>query len=168
MPKLSPSGILEYVSDTKLYGVKKFVVADKYKLGAVIGGRTIVWFGAKFLFHFGGVVEENVPARIVQTSTIAKVTDDPAVIAALGEENADMHLAHHYRIMELGEDGPGLFNGWGNIGYKRSPIDHQLWAVRWHVLDGGIYIGSRPGTVPGEWGTGPAVHSVAADARFRL
>jgi hypothetical protein len=153
----STSGLLGQASLTQLEAVERFVFADKFKLGAVVDGRTIVWLGAKFVLHFKDVVEENVPAREMKASSLLKVTDDPEVIAALGE-HAEVHLAHLYRIIELGEKGPGLFNGWGNIGYRRSPIDNQLWAVRWHVLDGGIYIGSRPGTVPGEWGSGPMVH----------
>ncbi len=149
--------LLGHPSLTHLEAVDKFVFADKFRLGALVDGRTIVWFGAKFLLHFKDVVEGNVPDREMYSSTILKATDDPAIIAELGEK-AEVHLAHLYRIIELGEKGPGLFNGWGNIGYKRSPLDQQLWAVRWHVLDGGIFIGSRPGTVPGEWGSGPMVH----------
>ncbi len=151
--------ILKQATATDLEAVDTFIAGEKFKLNAMIGDYPISWFGNKFLQHFGSVVEEQVPAHTMNSWDLLQVRRDSAIVSVLGgEEKAESHLAHLYRIMELGDKGPALTNGWGNIGFARSPIDNKLYTVRWHVLGGGLYIGSRSDSVPGEWGDGPRVH----------
>ena len=128
---------------TDLDAVDEFIVADKFKVGATLGDLTIVRLAPNFRKHFLGVAERNVPARRMPARPLTRGSRDPAIITALGE-NFETRLAHHHRIMEMGVSGPGhITNGWINIGYLRSPVDHEVKAVRWHVWDSGINIGIR-------------------------
>lgn len=51
-----------------------------------------------------------------------------------GEEKAETHLAHMVQIIELGKNGPGLFNGAANIHFKRSTKFHgEMIAIMWVI-----------------------------------
>jgi hypothetical protein len=58
-------GLLKFVGHLKLKAVKRFVVAEKFKVGNTVDGRRIDWIGENFQHHYSDVVEEDVPERTV-------------------------------------------------------------------------------------------------------
>ena len=146
-------GLLKFVGYLKLKAVSRFVVADNFKVGNVIGGRRIGWIGENFQHHYGDVVEENVPARIVYIWELIKRSLDEPVITILGgadEPNTQTHLAHTFQFMELGEKGKGRLDGYANFGYKKSPKDGVLWVPNWDVRGGKFSVEAGSSSYPFE------------------
>lgn len=148
--------LLKYVGHLKLKPVKRFVVADNFKVGNVVGGRKIGWVGDNFHQHFDGLVEENVPERIVYTWELIKGSVDAPVIkifdgGVANNPNTETHLAHMFQMMELGEKSKGRLDGYANFGYKKSPKDGLLWVPLWRVSGGEFDVGARSSSDPSEW-----------------
>jgi hypothetical protein len=148
--------LLKYVGHLKLKAVKKFVVADNFKKGNVVGGRKIDWIGDNCHEHFDGLVEEDVPERIVYIWELIKGSVDAPVIKTLdggvpNNPSTETHLAHTFQMMELGEKGKGRLDGYANLGYKRSPKDGKLWVPRWRVYGGEFLVEASSSSRPGEW-----------------
>ncbi len=153
-------GLLKFVGTIRLKAMPRFVVAENFKKGNVVGGRTIGWVGDSFHHHFGDMVEENVPARTINIWELVKGSRDPAIILTLGGESkpdTQTHLAHTFQMMELGEKGKGRLDGYANLGYKLSPKDGKLWVPGWRVLGGSLRVGANPTSRPGAWGGGDRV-----------
>ena len=47
-------------------------------------------------------------------------------------------------VLKLGAAGPGLFNGYSNIHYKRSPKDGRLWTPHWYMRGDRLGFGALP------------------------
>ena len=150
-----PSPILiPFGTPTLMKAVTRFVVADHFKVGNVVGGLKIGWVGPNFEKHFLSVVEENVPKRLLPAWTLSEESLDPPIVTALGGEQksaTQTHLAHLFQTMELGKEGPGLWNGVVNIGYKTSPLEDACFAVIWYVHGGGLYVEAYPVLRSVEW-----------------
>jgi|GEM_PF-1789491 hypothetical protein len=155
-------GLLKYVGYLKLKAVPRFVVADNFKVGNVVGGRRIDWIGDNFQEHFYGLVEEDVPERIVYIWELVKGSVDAPVIKILdggvvNNPSTETHLAHTFQMMELGEKGKGRLDGYANFGYKRSPKDGVLWVPRWRVRGGGFGVEAHSSSGPRGWRDGDRV-----------
>jgi hypothetical protein len=122
-------------SETKIDRIEKFVAAEAFKEGGIIGGRRLGSLGLNFVQHFIGLVEGDVPEVSLKAWTLLYASGDQALIEVLGgEERAAVpFLAYIYRLMEMGESGPSHLDGRSNFAYMRSAIDHRLWAVHWSV-----------------------------------
>lgn len=157
--KTEQQSLLIPIPATPLGAVERFVVADVIKLGNEIGGIKIGWIGDNFKRHFLDVVEENVPARDLPGNTLAQYARDEPIINALGGTMKDLGpaataLAHLFGMIPLGPAGPGLFNGYANIGYAVSPVDQEPWAVFWYVHVGELHVFARPASSPRAWDGG--------------
>lgn len=97
-------GLLKFVGVLKLKAVKRFVVADNFKVGNLVGGRSIGWIGPRFQTHFGEVVEENVPARNLYVWELTRKTLDEPIVGSLGgwrAQKTQTYLAHQFQMMGL-------------------------------------------------------------------
>ena len=153
-------GLLKFVGSINLKAVPRFVVAENFKKGNVVGGRTIGLVGDNFHRHFGDVVEENVPALTINIWELVKGSRDPAIILTLGgadKPDTQTHLAHTFQMMELGEKGKGRLDGYANFGYKLSPKDGQLWVPDWGVGGGEFDVGAGSSSGALEWDGGSRV-----------
>jgi hypothetical protein len=155
--KFPSGGLLEFVSTTSLEAVDTFTAADKFKVGAVVGGRKIGWLGGNFKEHCLPIIEKDVPAVRWNAWRLAKSSRDPAIIVTLGEEKAISKLAYVFQTMELGDNGPSLTNAWANIAYVPSVVDGELWAVGSYVRGGGWRVEAYPVSGPRGWGGGRRV-----------
>lgn len=153
-------GLLKFVGLVELKPVKSFVVADNFKVGNIVGGRTLRWLGSNFQEHYGDVVEEDVPARTLYIWELIKRSLDEPVTKLLGapnDPNTQTHLAHMFQMMELGEKGKGRLDGYANFGYKTSPKDGKLWVPGWNVDGGEFFVGAFSSSSPGGWLDGDRV-----------
>lgn len=159
-------GLLKFVGSVKLKGVRRFSVAENFREGNIVGGRSIGWIGPNFRKHYYGLVEEDVPARtayiweLIQNALDETVEKKTGIIDVLGgkdDPKTQTYLAHMFQMMELGEKGRGRLDGYANLGYKISPKDGKLWVPCWFVGGGrfGVEAGSSSG--PSEWGDGSRV-----------
>lgn len=146
--------------------MERFVVAENFKVGNIVGGRPIGFVGPDFRQHFGDVVEENVPARTLYIWEFVKNSLDAPVIKIFDngiDENpkTETHLAHMFQMMELGEQGKGMLDDCTNFGYKLSPQDELLWVPYWFVRSGKFRVeatvASYPGCGESEWDSGVRV-----------
>ena len=125
--------LLKHVGSVKLEAVPRFVVADNFKKGNVVGGREIGWVGDNFHEHFDEVVE-NVPAQVVHIWELITNSLDGPIINIFGDPDSprtETFLGHTFQLMGLGEKGFGLLNGYANFGYKLSQKDGNLWVPDW-------------------------------------
>jgi hypothetical protein len=153
-------GLLKFVGVLKLKAVKRFVVADHFKVGNLVGGRSIGRIGPNFQTHFGGVVEENVPARNLYVWELTRDSLDEPIVDSFGGWRAPKTqtcLAHQFQMMELGEKGKSRLDGWANFGYKSSPVDSDLWVPVWDVRDGKFGVGAHSSSYPDAWSAGRRV-----------
>jgi hypothetical protein len=150
-------GLLRFVGTIRLRAVNRFVVADHFKVGALVGGRPVGWVGANFQKHFYGVTEENVPAKSVYVWELVKNSRDAPVITLFGGDESpktQTHLAHQFQMMGLGEKGKSRLDGYANFGYKKSQVDSSLWVPYWGVDGGEFVVEARSSSFPDEWYTG--------------
>lgn len=153
-------GLLKFVGIVKLKAVGRFVVADNFKVGNVVGGRSITWVGDNFQHHYGDLVEEDVPARVVPIWELVRGSVDAPIIKLLGgsdEPRTETYLAHTFQMMELGEKGKGRLDGFANFGYKESPKDGALWVPGWNVDGGEFNVEAHSSSNPGAWRDGRRV-----------
>ena len=132
-------GLLQFCGTMEFVPVDRFVVADNFKVGNMVGGRKIGSVGKNFLDHFGGVTEKDVPARIVPVWQLVNATIDAPVIVMFGgiaEPKVQLHLSHLFQMMEQGKQGKGRFYAYVNFSYLSSPRDGRLWAPHWSFGDG--------------------------------
>lgn len=130
--------LLRYVRSITHPATSRFVIADRIKLGGMVGSFPVISINETFLTHFNGHIEESVPAGEIHYWELMKHSKDPPIVEALGgPELAQTHLARLVQEIELGADGPGHFSSelWGgtpNIHYKVSPVDGKLYVVYWY------------------------------------
>jgi len=119
---------------TKLERIEKFVAADVFKEGNMIGSRELTAIGWNFIEYFLGVVEPHVPETALKGWTLLHYAGDVSLISALGgEQKASLSLGHIYRLMEMGENGPSHVDWQSNFAYVRSPVDQRMWAIHWSM-----------------------------------
>ena len=114
---------------------RRFEVAHRFKVGAIIGGRKLSAIGLNFRQHFSSLVEVNVPAVSFAVWSLCYTIGDAPIVKALevADRASVSHLAHIHRLMEMG-DASGSHTDWrSNFSYVRSPVDYRLWAVHWSV-----------------------------------
>ena len=159
--KFKSTGLLiPFGTPTPMKAVKRFVVADHFKVGNKVGGLKIGGVGGNFVRHFLSVIEEDVPQRTLPAWTLAEDSLDQPIVTVLGGEQEpamQTHLAHLFQTMELGKRGPGLWNDKVNIGYKMSPVDASCFVVYWHVHDGILIVEASPVSDPHECSAGSRV-----------
>ena len=123
--------LLSYTTTIDLKSVDRFVASEVFKKDAVIGEHTVGWIPEEFAEHFLNTIEVDVPATTVKVHTLRHNTCDPAIVHALGTENAEMPLAHVHQLIQV-TDVKRV-----NIAYVRSSIDGKIWAVMWGRYVGG-------------------------------
>lgn len=137
--------MLSQVVATKIGPISKFRLADYIALGTMIGKNRVTYVGPNFLRHFGDVEEADIPAVELKAHQLNSWTLDQPVIDTLGvSEHEEPYLAHMIEVLKLGDAGPGLFNGYSNIHYKRSPKDGRLWTPHWYMRGDRLGFGALP------------------------
>lgn len=156
---LKQRALLSPATTTRLCAVRRFVAADVITLGNELGGRKIGHINDGFRKNFLGVVEEGIPGHDVTGRTLDKPSTSYQILDMLGdrdERRGIIALGHFFEIVGLRETGPGLWDGTLNIGYARSPVDQNFWALCWNVMpiNGKLEIGARPANDAYNWDTG--------------
>ena len=129
----------------RIESISTFRLADYLTLGTMIGGNRVTYVGPNFLKHFGDVEERDVPALDLKSYTLNAWTLDQPVLDVFGaDEQEDPFLAPMIEVLKLGAAGPGLFNGYSNIHYKRSPRDGRLWTPHWYMRGDRLGFGALP------------------------
>jgi hypothetical protein len=158
----APKGqLLDTTPSTKFAPIAAFRLADYLTLGTMIGSNRVTYVGPNFLKHFGEVEESNIPAVELKSYALNAWTLDQPVLDTLGVgEQEDPFLAHMIEVLKLGASGPGLFNGYSNLHYKRSPKDGRLWTPHWYMRGDRLGFGALPvGDVVG-WEIGDRFYRV--------
>lgn len=127
-----------------LEGIQRFEMKEYLTLGRKIGGLAVTYIGPNFLRHFGDLVETDVPARTVKYWTLNEWSLDGPITEALAAPSPTSSLASLIQILELGQDGPGLFNGESNVQYHTSDKDGALWTPHWYVRGNRLGFGALP------------------------
>lgn len=147
-------GLLKLVGFVNLNAVPRFVVADNFKEGNVVGGREIAWVGPNFKKHYyNGADEENVSERTIPIWEFVKHSFDAPIVHILGgvdKPKAQTHLAHTFQLMELGAEGFGRLDGYANLSYKMAK-DGKLWVPGWGVFGGELRVEAGSSSGPSEW-----------------
>jgi hypothetical protein len=127
--------LLHPYSETKVERIERFIAAEAFSAGTMVGSRGLSVVGSNFVEKFLNVVEENVPAQTLTGWSLLYTAGDTSLIQAMGgEERATVpFLAYIHRLMEIGETGPSHVGWRSNFAYARSPVDGRLWAVHWSV-----------------------------------
>ena len=147
---LSPL-LIPFGTPTLMKAVERFVVADHFKVGNVVGGLKIRSVSNTFRWNFFDVVEKNIPERLLPAWTLAEFSHGLPILPELGGENArstQIHLSHFFKTIELGKSGPGLLNGSVNIGYKVSLHDDEYYVLRWSVHNEEVDVDTLPAVWP--------------------
>ena len=118
-----------------LPGKDTFAVADAFRVGSKIGGRTLSVISWNFSSHFLGVIEHHVLETQIIAWTLLYTADDEWILETLdGQQGGgSCALANIHSLMALGEKSSNHLDGQSNFAYVRSPVDHRLWAVNWLV-----------------------------------
>ena len=127
--------LLEQRAVLPLPGKDTFAVAEVFKEGSKIGGRTVSAIGWNFSKHFFGVIEHHVRETRIVAWTLLYSADDKWILETLDGKQADgsCALANIHSLMALSEKAFNHLDGQSNFAYVRSPVDRQLWAVHWVV-----------------------------------
>lgn len=127
-----------------LEGIQRFEMKEHLTLGKKIGGLAVTYIGPNFLRHFGDMIETDVPARNVEYWTLNEWSLDQPLTEALDAPSPTSYLASLIQILELGPDGPGLFDGESNVHYHTSDRDNALWTPHWYVRGRRLGFGALP------------------------
>lgn len=143
----------------KIPGIKRFCMADYIKVGTKIGGYRVTYVGKSFMKHFGMIEEFDIPDTILQVSTLEEWAMDPDVITGLGgaDNICDNYMYHLVEIIKIGENGPGVFNGYTNLFYKKSPIDGKLWSPHFYLRGDRLGFGALPACYDDGWEPGDRI-----------
>jgi hypothetical protein len=140
--QMNQSAAFEQRALLTLPGKDAFAVADAFKVGSKIGGRTLSVISWNFSRHFLGVVEHHVLETQIIAWTLLYTADDKWILETLdGQQGGGAcRLANIYSLMALGEKASNHLDGQSNFAYVRSPVDRRLWAVHWLVNSTGEWI----------------------------
>jgi hypothetical protein len=119
----------------KLPGKETFVVAEEFKVGRKIGGRTLNAIGWNFSEHFLIVTENHVRETQIAAWTLLYTAGDKWILETLDGQRdfGSCALANIHSLMTLGEKASNHVDGQSNFAYVRSPVDGRLWAAHWFV-----------------------------------
>ena len=133
--QMNQSAAFEQHALLTLPGKDTFAVADAFKVGSKIGGRTLSVISWNFSRHFLDVIEHHVLETQIIAWTLLYTADDKWILETLdGQQGAGAcALANIHSLMALGEKASNHLDGRSNFAYVRSPVDHRLWAVNWLV-----------------------------------
>jgi hypothetical protein len=140
--QMNQSATFEQRALLTLPGKDTFAVADAFKVGSKIGGRTLSVISWNFSIHFLGVIEHHVLETRIIAWTLLYTADDNWILERLDEQQGagPCALANIHSLMALGEQASNHLDGQSNFAYVRSPVDRQLWAVHWLVSGTGEWI----------------------------
>lgn len=141
-------------------GTKHFCMRDFIKTGTLIGDYRVTYVGKSFMKHFGAIEEQDIPDLTVSVFQICQWGLDTDVIQSLGGKEAisDSYLYHLISIIKMGAKGPGIFNGYTNLFYKKSPIDGQLWSPHFYLRGDRLGFGALPACYDDGWEPGDQVY----------
>jgi hypothetical protein len=127
--------LLEQRALLRLPGKETFVVAEAFKAGGKIGGRTLSAIGWNFSEYFLGVTENHVQETQIAAWTLLYTASDKWILETLDRQpdGGTCTLANVYSLMTLGEKAFNHLDGRSNFAYASSPVDRQLWAIHWFV-----------------------------------
>jgi hypothetical protein len=149
------AGSMARTSAMDIEPIDHFDMAGHLKLGCTIGPLRVTYIGPNFAKHFGATTEHDVPACRLEVWTLSEWANDASITAAMNDEPDDgVYLAHMMKVLEVGADGPGLFNGYSNVHYIRSVVDGQLWTPHWYVRGERLGFGALPLGDPVGWEPG--------------
>lgn len=140
-------------------GTRHFSMADYARPGAQIGKYRVTYVGKSFMKHFGTIEENNIPDSQLSVFTLKEWSLDPGVILGVGgpEAISANYLYHMIHLIQLGADGPGLFNGYTNLFYKESPLDGQLWSPHFYLRGDRLGFGALPACCEDGWEPGDRI-----------
>lgn len=119
----------------------------------------ISYLGDNFKDNFLGKIEEPFAGSMLRYGKLKKGSVDRPIIAELGgEAKVETTLAEMFSLMEKGEEGGLLTNGYANIFYIRDKKG-VLWAVRCHGDGVGWFVRAFSVDDPLEWRAGGQVFS---------
>lgn len=161
MPKIGAlqAGSIARTAAMEIDPIEQFDVANYLSVGRRFGHLRVTYIGPNFAKHFGAVTEHDVPACLLEVWTLNEWATDAAITAGMNVEPEDgVYLAHMMKVLELGADGPGLFNGYSNVHYMRSVVDGQLWTPHWYVRGERLGFGALPLADPVGWEPGDSFY----------
>lgn len=147
-------------SEIFIPGARKFSMADFIRTGNQIGNYRVTYVGKSFMKHFGTIEEEDVPDFTLSVFRLQEWGLDPDVICGLGgtDKIHDSYLYHMIRIIQMGADGPGIFNGYTNLFYKKSPVDGRLWSPHFYLRGDRLGFGALPACYDDGWEPGDQIY----------
>ena len=156
--------LLRCVGHVELEPVRRFVVADHYRVGNRVGRRWLNSISLNFETQFGHVVEEDVPARTVHIWELMKDARGVAVMETLDRgvvDNPDTqtYLAHMFQLIVLSEKSLCHMGKYVNFSCKYSTTDGQFWMPLWGVGDTIVEVGATVSSHPNNWGRHTRVSS---------
>lgn len=141
-------------------GAKEFHMADFIKTGTQIGSYRVTYVGKSFMKHFGNAVETDIPDITLSVYKLHQWGLDTDVICGLGgaDKIKDSYMYHLVQIIKMGTDGPGIFNGYTNLFYKKSPVDGQLWSPHFYLRGDRLGFGALPACYDDGWEPGDQIY----------
>lgn len=141
-------------------GIKTFSMAEYIKVGTQIGNYRVTYVGKSFMKHFGNVVEQDIPDTTLSVYQLHEWGLDTDVITGLGgaDKISDNLMYHLVEIIKRGTDGPGVFNGYTNLFYKKSPVDGQLWSPHFYLRGDRLGFGALPACYDDGWEPGDRIY----------
>jgi hypothetical protein len=113
-----PLSLLRYLGTTRCPATPLFTVADHFMVDNQYGVK-ISYVNGNFKRVFYGIMEQDVPAAIIDIDGLIKDSLDPAILAELNN-CAKTYLAYIWHLLSRqpnGENGPLLVNGSINVFY---------------------------------------------------
>lgn len=140
--------------------IKTFSMADYIKVGTQIGNYRVTYVGKSFMKHFGSIVEKDIPDTTLSVYQLHEWGLDTDVITGLGgaDKISDNLMYHLVEIIKRGTEGPGVFNGYTNLFYKKSPVDGQLWSPHFYLRGDRLGFGALPACYDDGWEPGDRIY----------
>lgn len=127
--------VLKCAGRIPVTAVERFVVAEHFKPGSMVGEREIGWVNPVFIEHFYGVAEENVKARDAYVWDIPQHSHDAPIVDALGGAQSrwiETPLSQAFQLLADPDPSEGIDIG-THASYRRSPKTGQLMVVDWKI-----------------------------------
>ena len=137
LAKIGQSPLLIPHSTTALPAVERFAVPNIVRIGNTIGEFQVADVSLDFEKYFSVLLEEHLPAVNIRSFTPTGCFRNFQAFNTL--VNAGTHIARMVQVIELGRNGPGLFDEFRNIHFIHSEDEGQLRVVSWKLIDGGLY-----------------------------
>lgn len=147
-------------TDILIPGTNVFCMADHIRPGTQIGRYRVTYVGKSFMKHFGSIKEYDIPNAVLSVYRLHEKGLDPDVILGLGgpDRITDSSMYHLIEIIRRGPEGPGVFNGYTNLFYKKSPIDGKLWSPHFYLRGDRLGFGALPACYDDGWEPGDQIY----------